>query len=75
MTTVDLRTPVQKRRDARHSAICSEYTRMLELNPSFSPYRVMSGVARQMEMTVAGIRLILMKNGLYTAKQKSNEGN
>lgn len=65
MTALDLRTPIERERDANHSRICDMYVELVGKFPKASPNRLFTVIAGRSNMSVPGIRNILIKNKLY----------
>lgn len=61
---LDIRTPIEKERDARHSQICNDYVAYAHKFPNASPNRLFSIIAQQYNMSIPGVRNILVKNNL-----------
>lgn len=65
---LDLRTPIEKERDAFHSKICQMYVELSARFPKASPNRIFSTIAAQVNRSVPNVRDIIIKKGLYTSK-------
>lgn len=72
MTTIDLRTPLEKVRAERCEKICSAYVELSSQQPDTKPYRIMRALADKYGMTAMGVREILTRNGLFAPKHKIN---
>lgn len=68
MTQIDLRTPREKERDTKHSQICNEFLTLRNQMPGAAPHRIFGLIADRHEMTIPGVRNIVIKAGLYTTK-------
>ena len=62
---IDLRTYAQIDRDERHARVCSNFLALYKEHPEVSPYRLCQAVAEQERMTPFGVRIILIKKGIY----------
>lgn len=65
---LDLRTPIEKERDAFHSKVCQMYVELSARFPKASPNRIFSTIAAQVNRSVPNVRDIIIKKGLYTSK-------
>lgn len=65
---LDLRTPIEKERDALHSKICQMYVELSTRFPKASPNRIFSTIAAQVNRSTPNVRDIIIKKGLYTSK-------
>lgn len=65
---LDLRTPIEKERDALHSKICQMYVELSTRFPKASPNRIFSTIAAQVNRSTPNVRDIIIKNGLYASK-------
>lgn len=65
---LDLRTPIEKERDAFHSKVCQMYVELSARFPKASPNRIFSTIAAQVNRSVPNVRDIVIKHGLYTTK-------
>lgn len=65
METIDVRTPTERAREEKHKAICSAYIRLSNQYPGCKPHRVMSILSKQFNMTVPGIKNVIVSGGLY----------
>lgn len=70
---IDVRTQKEKEREKKHKDICDEYQKIRQQLPELKEGRIMLSLAIKFDMTVPGIRNILIKNKLYTLKKKSYE--
>jgi hypothetical protein len=61
----DLRTPIEKEREAQHSEICKMYAELLEKCPKASPNRLFTVIASRTNRSVPGVRGILIQHMLY----------
>ncbi len=75
----DTRSDAQKARAKRDKEICDDYRNCVavilrgydELKGSgFSAHCLMQAVAKRKKMTVAGVRKVLIRNGVYQDKNK-----
>jgi thymidylate kinase len=65
---LDLRTPLEKERDAFHSKVCQMYVELRARFPKASANRLFSTIAAQVNRSVPNVRDIIIKNGLHTTK-------
>lgn len=65
---LDLRTPIEKERDALHSKICQMYVELSARFPKASPNRIFSTIATQVNRSIPNVRDIIIKNGLHNTK-------
>lgn len=65
---LDLRTPIEKERDAFHSKVCQMYVELSARFPKASPNRIFSTIAAQVNRSVPNVRDIIIKKGLYSSK-------
>lgn len=65
MGGLDLRTPIEKEREAQHSEVCKMYAELLEKFPKASPNRLFTVIATRTNRSVPGVRNILIQNNLY----------
>lgn len=65
MGGLDLRTPIEKEREAQHSEVCKMYTELLEKFPKASPNRLFTVIATRTNRSVPGVRNILIQHQLY----------
>lgn len=70
MTNIDLRTPIEIAREEKHKAICVAYSDLSKKYPRCKPYRLMSTLSRQFNMTVPGIKKVIEADGLYKTRSK-----
>lgn len=54
----------------KHAEICNEYLELSNRYPDAAPHRIFDTIADRHEMTIPGVRNIVIKAGLYTSKQK-----
>ena len=62
---MDIRTPIEKERDARHMQICNDYVAYLQKFPNASPNRLFGIIAQQYNMSIPGVRNVLIKHNLF----------
>ena len=62
---LDLRTPLEKERDAFHSKVCQMYVELSARFPKASANRLFSTIAAQVNRSTPNVRDIIIKNGLY----------
>lgn len=62
---LDLRTPLEKERDAFHSEVCQMYVELSARFPKASANRLFSTIAAQVNRSTPNVRDIIIKNGLY----------
>lgn len=68
MIQIDLRTPIEKERDQRHATIRNEYLTLTNQMPDTAAHRIFSLIADRYDMTIPGVRNIIIRAGLYTPK-------
>lgn len=68
---LDVRTPKEKEREKKHKEICSEYLQIERQLPELKASRIMLLLAIKFDMTVPGVRNILIKYNLYTRKVRN----
>lgn len=56
----------------KHDMICKEYLLLTKEYPEASPHRIFDTIADRHEMTIPGVRNVVIKAGLYKAKRNSN---
>ena len=61
----DLRTPVEKERDAFHFQVRKRYLELVAQYPQVKPYRLITAVANQFKRSVPNVRAILISQGVY----------
>jgi hypothetical protein len=64
-----IKTDNQRKMEAKHAKICRAYKALREKEEGVSEYAILRTLSVNFEMTVEGIRQVLIKNDLY----KSNE--
>lgn len=69
MTANYPRTTREKAREAKHKAICNEFLSLTNQFPEASAHRIFGLIAERHQMTMPGIRGILVKAGVYTPKR------
>lgn len=62
-----LMTASEVERAKKYSRICNRYLQLCNEFPKAKPHRIFDKIAREEDMTMPGIRNILVKNNLYTA--------
>lgn len=70
MADIDLRTPIEIAREEKHKAICSAYFDLSKKYPRCKPYRLMTTLSGQFNMTVPGIKKVIEAGGLYKTRSK-----
>ncbi len=64
----DLRTPMEKERDACHSQIRQMYLELVAQFPGVKPHRIITAIANQFKRSIPNIRAILISQGVYHKK-------
>ena len=67
---VDVRTPIEKARDERHEKICNRFLQLSSENKGIKPHRIFSVIAREVCMTVPGVKHVIVQKGLYQTASK-----
>lgn len=67
---VDLRTPSEKARAAKHEQIRSVYLSLRNSQPDAAPHRLFAAIATNYGMTAMGVKRICERAGLYQSKHK-----
>lgn len=67
---VDLRTPLEIAREAKHQRICSQFLALSNKMPEVSANRIFIHIAQSENMTAAGVKAILVARGLYQIKNQ-----
>lgn len=62
----DFMTDSEKEKVRRHSEICRLYTSWRKQFPEMPPTRIMRKISEQLDMTVPGIRLVLIQHKYFT---------
>ena len=65
---LDLRTPIEKEREAFHAKVCQMYVELKSRYPRASPNRIFSTIAAQVNRSIPNVRDIVIKHGLYETK-------
>ena len=65
MGGLDLRTPIEREREAQHSEVCKMYAELIEKFPKASPNRLFTVIATKTNRSVPGVRNILIQYQLY----------
>lgn len=65
---LDLRTPIEKEREAFHAKVCQMYVELKSRYPRSSPNRIFSTIAAQVNRSIPNVRDIVIKHGLYETK-------
>lgn len=66
---MDVRTNYQKKVAARHEKVEADFRRVMPESPS--PHRAMSAVAQMNDLTLDGVRRILIERGVYVPNSES----
>lgn len=61
----EFRTESEIKREAKHKRICLNYLKYSKKHPDFRPHRIINMIATEENMTLMGIRSILIRYGLY----------
>lgn len=64
----DLRTSIEKAREEKYKKICNMFIDLSNNQPKVAPHRIFGAIAKEVGMTVPGIRSIIVKNGLYKTR-------
>lgn len=67
---VDVRTPIEKARDEKHEMICNRYIQLAADNKDCKPHRIFAVIAKEVCMTVPGVKNIIVQRGLYQTAGK-----
>ena len=62
----DFMTDSEKEKVRRHSEICRLYTSWRKQFPEMPPTRIMRKISEQLDMTVPGVRLVLIQHKYFT---------
>lgn len=65
-----LMTKVEIEREMRHKRVCNRFRLLVVQYPQYAPSRLMGAIALEENMTLGGVRRILVSNNVYQ-KQKS----
>lgn len=66
--TTELMTEAEKKRKELHERICAEYKAVEERNPDASVHRICCHLADTMNMSVPGVRSIVIRYGVATPR-------
>lgn len=66
-----LMTKVETEREMRYKRVCNRFTVLLAQYPQYSPSRLMGAIALEENLTIGGVRRILISNNVYQKGQKS----
>ena len=67
---LDIRTEREKARDKRAEEVCSLYLAYQKEYPDAKPHRIFGAISREMDITLIGVKYIIVKAGLYEPKKK-----
>lgn len=67
-TPIDIRTKVEKEREAKHRAICNDFLTLTNEMAGVAAHRIFHVIADKYSMTIPGVRNIVIKAGLYATK-------
>lgn len=67
---IDVRTPIEKKRDERNKLICESFLKLSNEMPDCSPHRIFRMIAERVDMTIPGVKNIVINNGLYQTKKR-----
>lgn len=65
-----LMTKVETEREMRYKRVCNRFRLLVVQYPQYAPSRLMGAIALEENMTLGGVRRILVSNNVYQ-KQKS----
>lgn len=68
--SLDVRTPIEKARDEKHERICNRYLQLASENKDCKPHRIFAVIAREVNMTVPGVKNVIVQKGLYQTASK-----
>jgi hypothetical protein len=68
ITEMDLRTPLEKERDAIHQKISQRYAELAAQHPTATTHRLQSAIAAEFNRSIPNIRAILIKQGVIHKK-------
>lgn len=71
MEAIDFRTQKEKEREIRDNSICANYLALAEKYPYVRPARIFERLSEKYKMSAIAIRLVIIKNGIITPKQRS----
>lgn len=67
---IDVRTPIEKARDEKHEKICNRFLQLSNENKGVKPHRIFDVIAREVCMTVPGVKNVIIQKGLYQTKSR-----
>lgn len=65
----DLRTPLQKARDIKHAQIATMYKDLRKEQPTASNNAIMQYIGEKFEMTIMGVKKVLVAKKLYKKRR------
>jgi hypothetical protein len=69
-TTIDIRTQNEKERDEKHKQICSDFLNLSNQISDCKPNRILVALAKRYNMSVPGVKNVVVSNGLYKVGNK-----
>lgn len=66
-----LMTKVETEREMRYMRVCNRFKLLQKQYPKYAPSRLMGAIAFEENMTIGGVRRILISNNVYQTKKKS----
>ena len=68
MAEIELKTALEKEREARHEEVCELYKSFREKHPNIKPSKLFVIVGMEIGMSDASVRNICINRGLYKPK-------
>lgn len=65
-----LMTKVETEREMRYKRVCNRFKLLQEQYTQYSPSRLMGAIALEENLTIGGVRRILISNNVYQKGQK-----
>ena len=66
-----LMTKVEAEREMRYKRVCNRFRLLVVQYPQYAPSRLMGAIALEENLTIGGVRRILISNNVYQKGQKS----
>lgn len=64
-------TRLETLKEMRYKRVCNRFKLLQEQYPKYAPSRLMGAIAFEENMTIGGVRRILISNNVYQTKKKS----
>lgn len=64
-----LMTKAETEREMRYKRVCNRFRLLVAQYPQYKPNRLMEAIANEENMTIGGVRRILISNNVYQKKQ------